>query len=119
MGGLGLEGSDSSRSPSSSVDVGGIDPTMWEPQEVGASRSHTDAFKKVRDQRIDRFVVETNKLLIRLDKLIANDAPMDPSKRKGKSLLPFHIELSLQPNHQWHWNMYGLSAFIYSKMRNV
>lgn len=39
-------------------------------------------FKKIRDSRIDNFAVETNKLIIRLDKLI-NDAPPDPSKRKG------------------------------------
>lgn len=49
----------------------------------GATRSHIDAFKRVRDARIDRYVVETNKLLIRLDKLLSPDAPTDPSKRKG------------------------------------
>ena len=40
-------------------------------------------FKQVRDARVDRFVVETNKLLIRLDRLVSFDAPMDPGKRKG------------------------------------
>lgn len=52
---------------------------------VGATRSYSDAFKRVRDARIDRFVVETNKLLIRLDKLMSPDAPSDPAKRKGKA----------------------------------
>ena len=51
---------------------------------IGATRSHIDAFKRVRDARIDRYVVETNKVLIRLDKLISPDAPSDPGKRKGK-----------------------------------
>jgi hypothetical protein len=51
---------------------------------TGATRAYTDGFKRVRDARIDRFVVETNKLLIRLDKLISPDAPTEPSKRKGE-----------------------------------
>ena len=55
---------------------------------LGATRSHTDAFKRIRDQRIDHFVVETNKLLIRLDKLVGNDAPLEPGKRKGTMSIP-------------------------------
>ncbi|KAK2142843.1 hypothetical protein LSH36_907g00018 [Paralvinella palmiformis] len=76
---------------SSATNTGGIDPTMWEPQELGGTRSHTDYFKSVRDVRIDRFVVETNKLLIRLDKLLSPDAPTDPNKRKvyEKSVVPW------------------------------
>ena len=50
----------------------------------GAIRSHTDYFKQIRDLRIDRFVVETNKLLIRLDKLVGPDVPTDPGKRRRK-----------------------------------
>ena len=50
---------------------------------TGAMRSHIDAFKRVRDARIDRYVVETNKVLIRLDKLLCPDVPTDPGKRKG------------------------------------
>ncbi|XP_064632775.1 rabenosyn-5-like [Lineus longissimus] len=65
-----------------SVDAGGIDPTLWEPQELGAIKSHTDVFKHIRDSRIDRFVVETNKLLIRLDKLLSSDAPSEERKRR-------------------------------------
>lgn len=49
---------------------------------VGVTVNHTAYFKKVRDTKIDNFAVETNKLIIRLDKLI-NEAPTDPSKRKG------------------------------------
>ena len=47
------------------------------------TRSLTGTFKAARDRRIDYFVVETNKLLIRLDKLISPDAPTDTGKRKG------------------------------------
>ena len=50
---------------------------------TGATRSHTDLFKAIRGARVDHFVVETNKLLIRLDKLMAEDAPTDPKRRKG------------------------------------
>ncbi|CAH1784686.1 unnamed protein product [Owenia fusiformis] len=63
--------------------ISGIDPSMWEPQELGITRSHTDYMKRIRDARIDRFVVETNKLLIRLDKLIGPDCPQDAGKRKA------------------------------------
>ncbi|CAK8675954.1 unnamed protein product [Clavelina lepadiformis] len=44
----------------------------WEPQEFGATRSHLEKFKKIRDARIDRFVIESNKVLIRLDKLLSH-----------------------------------------------
>jgi len=46
------------------------------------SRSHTTRFKKIRSDRIDASVAETNKLLLRLDKLLT-DLPNDPVKRKG------------------------------------
>ncbi|GFO21195.1 Rabenosyn-5 [Plakobranchus ocellatus] len=66
-----------------SIVLSGYDPSWWEDQELGASRSHIDTFKAVRDARVDFFVVETNKLLIRLDKLLSPDAPIDPKKRKA------------------------------------
>ncbi|XP_007562316.1 rabenosyn-5 isoform X2 [Poecilia formosa] len=52
---------------------GGVDPYMWEPQELGATRSHLDLFKKHRAARIDHYVIEVNKLIIRLEKLTAFD----------------------------------------------
>ncbi|KAL3851951.1 hypothetical protein ACJMK2_015641 [Sinanodonta woodiana] len=57
----------------------------WEPQETGQIRSRTDEFRALRGSRVDRYVVETNKLLIRMDKLIAPDSPphSDSSKRKA------------------------------------
>lgn len=52
-----------------SFSYGGIDPYMWEPQEVGAMRSRLSEFKKHRAARIDHYVVEVNKLIIRLEKV--------------------------------------------------
>lgn len=52
---------------------GGVDPYMWEPQELGASRSHLNLFKKHRADRIDHYVIEVNKLVIRLEKLTSFD----------------------------------------------
>uniref|UniRef100_A0A4W5LHD3 Rabenosyn, RAB effector n=1 Tax=Hucho hucho TaxID=62062 RepID=A0A4W5LHD3_9TELE len=46
---------------------------MWEPQELGATRSHLDFFKKHRAARIDHYVIEVNKLIIRLEKLTSFD----------------------------------------------
>ncbi|XP_066453104.1 rabenosyn-5 [Eleutherodactylus coqui] len=52
---------------------GGVDPCMWDPQEIGAVRSHLSDFKRHRAARIDHYVVEVNKLIIRLEKLTSFD----------------------------------------------
>lgn len=52
---------------------GGVDPCMWDPQEIGAMRSHLYDFKRHRAARIDHYVVEVNKLIIRLEKLTSFD----------------------------------------------
>ncbi|XP_044157065.1 rabenosyn-5 [Bufo gargarizans] len=52
---------------------GGVDPCMWDPQEIGAMRSHLSDFKRHRAARIDHYVVEVNKLIIRLEKLTSFD----------------------------------------------
>ncbi|XP_016140697.1 rabenosyn-5 [Sinocyclocheilus grahami] len=52
---------------------GGVDPFMWEPQELGATHSHLDFFKKQRAARIDHYVIEVNKCIIRLEKLTSFD----------------------------------------------
>lgn len=61
------------------------------PQEIGKITSHTEFFKSHRERRIDAYALETNKLLLRLDKLIDDKAPMEPSKRKNyeKSVVPW------------------------------
>lgn len=52
---------------------GGVDPHMWDPQEIGATRTHLSDFKRHRAARIDHYVVEVNKLIIRLEKLTSFD----------------------------------------------
>ncbi|CAG5115932.1 unnamed protein product, partial [Candidula unifasciata] len=63
--------------------LSGFDPSWWGHQELGQIRNHTDSFKSIRDARVNLFVVETNKLLIRLDKLLSPEAPLDPKKRRA------------------------------------
>lgn len=75
-----------------SFSYGGVDPYMWEPQELGAVRSHLSDFKKHRAARIDHYVVEVNKLIIRLEKLTAFDrANTETSKIRAieKSVVPW------------------------------
>ncbi|XP_069722396.1 rabenosyn-5 [Phaenicophaeus curvirostris] len=75
-----------------SFSYGGVDPYMWEPQEVGAMRSHLTDFKKHRAARIDHYVVEVNKLIIRLEKLTSFDrANTDSAKIRAieKSVVPW------------------------------
>lgn len=50
-------------------------------QEVGVDREHTAYFKSIRTPRVERYATETNKLIIRLHKLLT-DRPDDPAKRK-------------------------------------
>ncbi|XP_038963547.1 rabenosyn-5 isoform X4 [Rattus norvegicus] len=65
---------------------------MWEPQELGAMRSHLSDFKKHRAARIDHYVIEVNKLIIRLEKLTAFDRTnTETSKIRAieKSVVPW------------------------------
>ena len=52
-------------------------------QHEGYFKSHTSEFKKLRDSTIGRYVVQSNKLLITLDKLITIDLSVfsDENKR--------------------------------------
>ncbi|NXY15843.1 RBNS5 protein, partial [Atrichornis clamosus] len=75
-----------------SFSYGGVDPYMWEPQEVGAMRSHLSEFKKHRAARIDHYVIEVNKLIIRLEKLTSFDrANTESAKIRAieKSVVPW------------------------------
>ncbi|XP_059359011.1 rabenosyn-5-like [Carassius carassius] len=67
------DGDDRTDSSYESFYYGGVDPYMWEPQELGATRSHLDFFKKQRAARIDHYVIEVNKRIIRLEKLTSFD----------------------------------------------
>ncbi|XP_034287468.1 rabenosyn-5 [Pantherophis guttatus] len=71
---------------------GGMDPYMWELEEIGAIRSHLSDFKKHRAARIDHYVVEVNKLIIRLEKLTSFDRTItDSAKIRAieKSVVPW------------------------------
>lgn len=48
---------------------------------LGFRRSHFEIFKEIRNHRVEGFSAETNKLIIRLDKLLTN-VPSDPARRK-------------------------------------
>ncbi|CAH2312092.1 rabenosyn-5 [Pelobates cultripes] len=71
---------------------GGVDPCLWDPQEIGATRSHLSDFKRHRAARIDHYVVEVNKLIIRLEKLTSFDRVNSDSARIRaieKSVVPW------------------------------
>ncbi|XP_063234253.1 rabenosyn-5 isoform X2 [Bacillus rossius redtenbacheri] len=68
-------------SGSSGVSVN-YQPLAVEPQTIGVTRSHTQQFCKIRSQHVVRYAAETNKLLIRLEKLLS-DLPTDAVKRKA------------------------------------
>uniref|UniRef100_A0A0K0DDH9 Rbsn domain-containing protein n=1 Tax=Angiostrongylus cantonensis TaxID=6313 RepID=A0A0K0DDH9_ANGCA len=55
--------------------------------EIGATRSHTQYFNKVRDSSVNESAIRTNMLIIRLDRLI-NECPSDPLRRKGRLTNP-------------------------------
>lgn len=51
------------------------------PQDIGADCNHISYFKAIRSPRLERYATETNKLIIRLHKLLTN-IPSDPHQRK-------------------------------------
>lgn len=61
-------------------------PRDWElhdtdPQEIGYCKDHFEYFKAIRNPRLERFATETNKLIIRLNKLLTN-RPTDQQQIK-------------------------------------
>lgn len=53
----------------------------YEKQEIGSIKDHVEYFKAVRNPRLERYATETNKLIIRLNKLLTN-RPTDPQQIK-------------------------------------
>lgn len=51
------------------------------PQSVGCDRSHFEYFRAIRTPRLERYATETNKLIIRLHKLLT-DLPADQAQRR-------------------------------------
>ncbi len=62
-------------------------------QQDGCFRSHTNDFRKQRDNLIGRYVVQTNKLLITLDKLISIDLGVlnNENDRESKIFWYFYL----------------------------
>ncbi|KAK8788826.1 hypothetical protein V5799_021398 [Amblyomma americanum] len=62
----------------------------WGRQEIGVVQDHTATVRMIRARRVDRYVGQSNKLIIRLTKLVV-DAPSDPEMRKARerSLVPW------------------------------
>ncbi len=56
--------------------------------------SHTSEFKRFRDNTIGRYVIQTNKLLITLDKLTSVDLSTNENERDGK-FFPGQLNLHL------------------------
>lgn len=54
---------------------------FMDQQKEGVERSHIDYFQTVRNPRLERYASETNKLIIRLHKLV-KDMPTDALLRK-------------------------------------
>ncbi|XP_022105378.1 rabenosyn-5-like isoform X2 [Acanthaster planci] len=93
------EGDRNTGSVTQTSSVSGIDDTQWAPQEIGAMRGHYQYFRGQRGSHIDRNTVETNKLLIRLEKLVKFNAECaDPAKRKAfeKTVVPWKEDSSVK-----------------------
>lgn len=84
-------------------DTGGIDLSLWERQKIGLCRSLMGDFIDWRKVAIEGKVVETNKLIIRLEKLItsgiyANPGPqpvavaLRTKKNIERSVVPWDID---------------------------
>ncbi|XP_072026267.1 rabenosyn-5-like [Amphiura filiformis] len=68
---------------------GGLASPLWETQELGASTNHFDYFKRNRSSKVDNFVVETNKLMIRLEKLVNYSQEANKRKDFEKNVVPW------------------------------
>ncbi|CAB4006388.1 rabenosyn-5-like [Paramuricea clavata] len=74
-----------------------LDFSYWEPQEIGFTQDHTNEFRRSRTQTIDDVMIETNTILIRLEKILnaLTDADesrsLSNSKKKAKeqSMVPW------------------------------
>lgn len=66
------------------------DPMLWDPQELGQTTSHMDGFKRHRNARIDGMVIATNKILIRLEKLVKILLENDGTNRKSHEQMVVH-----------------------------
>lgn len=61
--------------------VSGVRLDLCKTGEEGVKRNHFAEFKKIRSSRVDRYATETNRLIVRLDKLLTN-IPGEAAKRR-------------------------------------
>ncbi|XP_058445078.1 rabenosyn-5 [Malaya genurostris] len=87
---------DLARSFDSSLQVGkqertaAVNPILLHGQQVGTDCDHISYFKAVRNPRLERYASETNKLIIRLDKLLDGlPSDLDARKRHEQSKVPW------------------------------
>jgi hypothetical protein len=62
-------------------------------QEIGVYRSFTNEFKNHRDNTIGRYVIQTNKLLTTLDKLISHDVTLKDEFKRKRELASLSLKL--------------------------
>ncbi|CAF0834449.1 unnamed protein product [Didymodactylos carnosus] len=51
-------------------------------QQLGYHRSHTDKFRKIRKEKLDKINIDMTKLLLRLEQLTNDNVPIDKKERK-------------------------------------
>ncbi|KAI6650234.1 Rabenosyn-5-like [Oopsacas minuta] len=79
---------DSSSAGVPSTNPSGISNYCWEPQEIGSSRCFMNLYRPLRDKYVDQLTVETNKVLIRLGKMMSMKTATisSPSEKKMRKL---------------------------------
>jgi len=72
--------------------VSGVRRDLFQPVDPSemSSKSHFAEFKRIRSSRVDRFATETNRLIVRLDRLLEN-MPGEAGKRREheKNIVPW------------------------------
>lgn len=72
-------------------------PAPVYPQEVGTDCSHFSYFRAIRTPRLERYATETNKLIIRLHKLLT-DLPRDQAQRRQHEK---NVSMTLTEDLKW------------------
>jgi hypothetical protein len=106
----GVEAAQQNSNNSASILASNANVKQWlsSNQTDGCFVSHTTYFKQIRDQTIGRYVIQTNKLLITLDKLISIDAIQLADETKRDRMLLIVIKFI---NHSFNNNNYNDNDF--------
>lgn len=105
------QNANSSSSQSTAVSYHFMKQYFNSDQREGLAVTHTSDFKKFRDNSIGRYVIQTNKLLITLDKLITFDVELFTDDYKRECILIVDIEAPLF----WFWHRIGLFFDFFEK----